>query len=51
MDGSFLLILLAIVTLGAVMAFALYSKKRTQDRLEDDDAPKSTLAADTPDHR
>lgn len=35
-------------TLGAVIVFALVSKKKTEARMEDDSAPKSTLAEDAP---
>ncbi len=37
---------LIAVTFGAVLVFAIISKKKTEERLEDDDAPKSTLASD-----
>ncbi|WP_224825072.1 hypothetical protein [Cognatishimia sp. MH4019] len=39
------------VTFVAVLIFALTSKKKTQERMADDDAPKSSLAADSNDHR
>ena len=51
MDLSFLVPLLALVTLLAVAIFALVSKNRTERRLHDYNAPKSTLAKDAPDHR
>ena len=40
--------LLSIGTIGAVIAFALWSRKRTIDRMNDDTAPKSRLAEDAP---
>ncbi len=49
MDGSFLLPTLALVTLGIVIVLALVSKRRTDARHDDPNAPKSTLASDTPD--
>ncbi|MGR3512007.1 MAG: hypothetical protein ACU0GG_04530 [Paracoccaceae bacterium] len=49
MDLDILLAILIFGTLGAVAVFALVSKKRTEDRLEDDQAEKSRLAADAPD--
>lgn len=42
---------LAFGTISAVLVFALVSKYRTEKRMEDDTAPKSTLAADAPDSR
>lgn len=49
MDTSFILIVLSLGTMIAVVVFALISKNRTEKRLANDNAPKSTLAADTPD--
>ncbi|WP_299374062.1 hypothetical protein [uncultured Tateyamaria sp.] len=49
MDIS-LLAVLFLVTAGAVIVFALVSKSKVEDRIEDPDAPKSTLAKDAPDH-
>jgi hypothetical protein len=49
MDLSFLVPLLALVTLLAVAVFALVSKARVDQRRHDPDAPKSTLAKDAPD--
>ena len=51
MDSSALIVLLPLVTFAAVLGFAWWSKKKTEDRRADDSAPKSTLAADTPDSR
>lgn len=39
------------VTFVAVIIFALTSKKRTEERMEDDEAPKSSLAADANSHQ
>ena len=49
MDTTYFVALLFLITLGAVLVFALFSKARTEKRLKDDDAPKSTLAKDGPD--
>ena len=43
-----LIAVLFLLTAGAVIVFALRSKAR--DRMDDSDAPKSTLAKDAPDH-
>lgn len=51
MDGSTLLVLLALGTMLAVIAFALISKRKVEERREDDSVPKSTLAADAPNSR
>jgi hypothetical protein len=40
--------LLSLLTLLAVMAFALISKARVEERRHDPNAPKSTLAKDGP---
>jgi hypothetical protein len=48
MDVSFFLPLLTLFTLLAVVIFALVSKSRTEKRLHDPNAPKSTLAKDGP---
>ena len=42
---------LFLITAGGVIIFALWSKERTERRMNDDSAPKSTLAADGPDTR
>jgi hypothetical protein len=49
MELSFLVPLLALITLLAVAVFALMSKSRVEKRRRDPDAPKSTLAEDSPD--
>lgn len=46
-----LLVFLAVFTIGAVVIWALVSKKRTEQRMHDDNIPKSTLAKDAPDKR
>jgi hypothetical protein len=51
MDFAYLVPLLALVTLLAVLIFALVSKKKTEERRNDQSVPKSTLAADAPSHR
>lgn len=51
MEGSQLIVTLALVTMTAVVVFALVSKRRVLARKEDDSAPKSTLAADGSDRR
>jgi hypothetical protein len=51
MDFSFVVPLLALLTLLAVAVFALMSKKRVEERRHDPSAPKSTLAEDGPDTR
>lgn len=48
MDVSFLLPLLAMVTLLAGAIFAYISGQKARERLEDPNAPKSTLAKDAP---
>ena len=45
MDTGVLVAALSMVTLLAVLAFALRSKKAVEDRMEED-STKSTLAAD-----
>ena len=45
-----LIAVLFLLTAGAVIVFALRSKARVEDRMDDSDAPKSTLAKDAPDH-
>ena len=44
-----LLIILALATFGMVIAFAIWSKVRTEKKLNHDDSSKSSLARDTPD--
>lgn len=46
MDIGTLLGVLAIGTLGAFAVMGFASAKKTEARLDDDTAPKSTLAAD-----
>jgi hypothetical protein len=48
MDVWFFLPLLTMVTLLAVVVFALVSKARTEALMRDPNAPKSTLASDGP---
>ncbi|MCC1493881.1 hypothetical protein [Cognatishimia sp. F0-27] len=50
MDMS-LIPILFLMTAGAVIVFALRSKKKTEERMHDDNVPKSTLAKDGPDRR
>jgi hypothetical protein len=50
MDVEFFVPLLALITLLAVTLFALFSKKKTEDKRHDPQAPKSTLAEDAPNH-
>jgi hypothetical protein len=51
MDMSFIVPLLALLTLLAVAVFALVSKARVEQKRHDPSAPKSTLAEDGPDTR
>lgn len=51
MEGPALIVFLALATLIAVAVLAFISKRRTEQRMQDEDAEKSTLAADAPDHR
>jgi len=46
MDTGSLVAFLALFTLLAVCVFALWSKRKTEDKIDDPDATKSTLAAD-----
>lgn len=48
MDISILPILF-VLTAAAVLVWAFLSKRATEARIEDPDAPKSTLAKDAPD--
>jgi len=50
MDVTVIIAVLALVTFGAVLVFALRSKKVVEDRREADTA-KSTLAKDGPNQR
>lgn len=47
MDYTFLVPVLALVTLLAVCVFALVSKARVEERRHDPHAPKSSLAKDS----
>ncbi len=49
MDSFPLIAALAFVTFGAVIAFALRSKAKTEDRLDDPTVSKSSLAKDSAD--
>lgn len=51
MDMVWLVPLLALGTLLCVAVFALVSKAKVEKRRDDPNAPKSTLAADSPDRR
>ncbi|MEL6915725.1 MAG: hypothetical protein AAFP13_14605 [Pseudomonadota bacterium] len=46
-----LLAILAFTTFGLIIAGALWSRKKTLDRKEDDTVPKSSLAVDAPSDR
>jgi len=46
MDSGFIVILLALFTLLAVVVMAIVSKRKTEQRMDDPTAEKSTLAAD-----
>lgn len=50
-DQSGLVLFLMIFTFGAIIAWAVISKWRTEKRIEDNSVPKSTLAKDGPDTR
>ncbi len=51
LDFGFLIPLLALVTLLIVAVLALRSKAKVEQRRDDPDAPKSTLAVDAPSTR
>lgn len=52
MDIPFLIpALLSILTIGAVIGIGAWSKRQTEQRKNDPNAPKSSLAADGPNHR
>lgn len=42
--------LLALFSLGAFLVFAVVGKRKTEQRRNDPNAPKSTLAEDAPNH-
>ncbi|GAA4224546.1 hypothetical protein GGQ68_001969 [Sagittula marina] len=46
MGATEIVVILFLVTLGAVLVFALVSKKKIEDRRHDPAATKSTLAED-----
>ncbi|PZX18896.1 hypothetical protein LX81_00589 [Palleronia aestuarii] len=46
MDFAWLIPLLALITLLVVLVLALRSKQHTENRRQDPNAPKSSLAAD-----
>ena len=48
MDGMWTMAL-ALFTLGAVLVFAIWSKTKTEEKLDDPEPLKSTLARKTPD--
>lgn len=48
MTAEFIVPLLALMTMLAAIIFALVSKHRTEQKLDDPNAPKSTLAKDAP---
>ncbi len=50
MDFAYIIPLLALITLLAVLVFALVNKRKTEERRMDPNAPRSTLAADAPSH-
>ena len=50
MDGGFIVIMLALFTLLTFVIMAIVSKKKTEERMEDETAEKSTLAADKSSH-
>ncbi|MCV3270357.1 hypothetical protein [Roseobacter sinensis] len=46
MDFTYLIVILALMTLLAVIVFAMISKAKVEKRKDDPDSTKSTLAAD-----
>ncbi|MBO6882525.1 MAG: hypothetical protein JJ869_02960 [Marivita sp.] len=48
MTAEFIVPLLALMTMLAAIIFALVSKHRTEQKLDDPNASKSTLAKDAP---
>jgi hypothetical protein len=50
MDTGDIVVFLALFTLLAVAVFALWSKRKTEERMDDPTIPKSTLAADKDNH-
>ncbi len=51
MDATYIIVLLALFTFLAFIIFALVSKKKTEDRKNDPNAPKSSLASDADSNR
>lgn len=49
-SGAFLVPFLALVTLLGVLVLAMRSQDEVRKRMQDPNAPKSTLAADSPAH-
>ena len=50
METGFIVILLALFTLLAFVVMAIISKRKTEQRMDDPTATKSTLAADKSSH-
>ncbi len=50
MESGFVVIMLALFTLLAVIVMAIVSKRKTEQRMANDTAEKSTLAADKSSH-
>ncbi len=48
MEFTFIVPILALITMLAVIVFALWSKQKTEERKNDPSAPKSALASDGP---
>ncbi len=46
MDMPYIIVILALVTMLFALIFALVGKRQIEKRIDDPDAPKSTLAAD-----
>ncbi|WP_299970654.1 hypothetical protein [uncultured Roseobacter sp.] len=46
MDFTYLVVILALVTMLAVIIFAMVSKAKVEARMKDENSTKSTLAAD-----
>lgn len=51
MDTGFLLMLLFFATIAIVIGYAVWSKAKVEERNDDPEARKSTLAVDAPDSR
>ena len=51
METDVLLVVLSLGTMLIVIGLALWSKRATENRRKDPDAPKSTLAEDGPESR